>query len=144
MADTNPSIPANMLHLLHFALMQLNDAESDTCVNITLKHNTCMMKLHKYHWRTFVNLWLFFYQIWNPCYSDNGLCMMTSSNGTIFRVTGPLCGEFTGPGEFPHKGQLRGALMFSYIWINDWVNNREAGDLRLHRGHYDVNVMETH
>ena len=27
--------------------------------------------------------------------------MMTSSNGTIFHVTGPLCGEFTGPGEFP-------------------------------------------
>ena len=29
------------------------------------------------------------------------LNMMTSSNGSIFRVTGPLCGEFTGPGEFP-------------------------------------------
>ena len=27
--------------------------------------------------------------------------MMTSSNGNIFRVTGPLCREFTGPGEFP-------------------------------------------
>ena len=27
-------------------------------------------------------------------------CMMTSSIGNIFRVTGPLCGEFTGPGEF--------------------------------------------
>ena len=27
--------------------------------------------------------------------------MMTSSTGNIFRVTGPLCGEFTGPGEFP-------------------------------------------
>ena len=27
--------------------------------------------------------------------------MMTSSNGNIFRVTGPLCGEFAGPGEFP-------------------------------------------
>ena len=27
--------------------------------------------------------------------------MMTSSNGNIFRVTGNLCGEFTGPGEFP-------------------------------------------
>ena len=26
---------------------------------------------------------------------------MTSSNGIIFRITGPLCGEFTGPGEFP-------------------------------------------
>ena len=27
--------------------------------------------------------------------------MMMSSNGNIFRVTGHLCGEFTGPGEFP-------------------------------------------
>ena len=27
--------------------------------------------------------------------------MMTSSNGNIFRVIGRLCGEFTGPGEFP-------------------------------------------
>ena len=42
----------------------------------------------------------------------------------------------------PHKGHWRGALVFSFIcaWINDWVNNREAGDLRRHRGHYDVNV----
>ena len=43
----------------------------------------------------------------------------------------------------PHKGQWRGALMFSLIcaWINRWVNNREAGDLRRHRFHYDVIVM---
>ena len=27
--------------------------------------------------------------------------MMTSSHGNIFRVTGHLCGEFTGTGEFP-------------------------------------------
>ena len=27
--------------------------------------------------------------------------MVTSSNGNILRVTGLLCGEFTGPGEFP-------------------------------------------
>ena len=41
------------------------------------------------------------------------------------------------------KGQWRRALMFSLmcVWINDWVNNREAGDLRRHRGHYDVTVM---
>ena len=29
------------------------------------------------------------------------ISMMTSSNGNIFRVTGHLCGEFTGLGEFP-------------------------------------------
>ena len=39
-----------------------------------------------------------------------------------------------------HKGQWRGALMFSLIcaWINAWVNTREAGDLRRHLAHYDV------
>ena len=43
----------------------------------------------------------------------------------------------------PHKGQWRGALMFSLIcvWINDWVNNRDAGDLKRYRAHYDVIVM---
>ena len=48
------------------------------------------------------------------------------------------------PVNSPHKGQWRGALMFSliYIWINGWVNNREAGDLRRNRAHYDVIVME--
>ena len=40
--------------------------------------------------------------------------------------------------------QWRAALMFSliYVWINGWVNNREAGVLRRYRGHYDVSVME--
>ena len=43
----------------------------------------------------------------------------------------------------PHKGQWRGALMFSLIciWINDWVKNGEAGDLRRYGAHYDVIVM---
>ena len=47
------------------------------------------------------------------------------------------------PVNSPHKGQWRGALIFSLIcaWINGWVNNREAGDLRRHRAHYDVTVM---
>ena len=43
----------------------------------------------------------------------------------------------------PRKGQRRGALMFSLIsaWTNRWANNRDAGDLRRHRDHYDVTVM---
>ena len=43
------------------------------------------------------------------------------------------------PVNSPHKSQWRGALKFSLI--PDWVNNREAGDLRRHRGQYDVIVM---
>ena len=44
----------------------------------------------------------------------------------------------------PHKGQWRGALMFSliYVWINGWENNREAGDLRCYHAHYDIIVMK--
>ena len=47
------------------------------------------------------------------------------------------------PVNSPHKGQWRRALMFSLIctWINDWVNNGEAGDLRRYCTHYDVTVM---
>ena len=43
-----------------------------------------------------------------------------------------------------HKGQWRGALIFSLIcaWINGWVNNRETDDLRHHRAHYDVIVIK--
>ena len=49
------------------------------------------------------------------------------------------------PVNSPHKGQWRGALMFSWIraWINGWVNNGEAGDLRRHHAHYDVIVMNS-
>ena len=48
------------------------------------------------------------------------------------------------PVNSTHKGQWRGALMFSLIcaWINAWVNNREAGDFRRHRAHYYVIVMQ--
>ena len=47
------------------------------------------------------------------------------------------------PVNSPHKSQWRGALMFSFISarINGWVNNRDAGDLRRIRPHYDVTVM---
>ena len=47
------------------------------------------------------------------------------------------------PVNSSHKGQWRGALMFSLIFarINGWVNNREAGDLRRHQAHCDVIVM---
>ena len=72
------------------------------------------------------------------------LHMMTSSNGNIFRVTGHLSGEFTGPRWIPRtKASDAGLLMFSLIcaWINGWVNNGAAGELRHHRAHYYVIVM---
>ena len=42
-----------------------------------------------------------------------------------------------------HKGQWRGALMYSLIcaWTNALANNRDAGDLRRYRAHNDVTVV---
>ena len=47
-------------------------------------------------------------------------CVMTSSNGNTFRVTGHLCGEFTGPRWIPrtHKGRWRGAFMLFDLRLN--------------------------
>ena len=39
------------------------------------------------------------------------------------------------PGEFPAQRPVIA------VWINGWVNNREAGDLRRYCAHYDVTVM---
>ena len=75
----------------------------------------------------------------NRCFVSAFLClsfyalpaffMMTSSNGNIFRVTGPLCGEFT-----------------DHRWIPlTKASDAEFGvffvDLRRHRAHYDAILM---
>ena len=48
-------------------------------------------------------------------------------------------------GGFPHKGQWRGASMFSLIcaWRNGLANNRDSGNLRRYHAHYDVKVMHS-
>ena len=57
---------------------------------------------------------------------------MTSSNGSIFRVTGHLCGEFTGLRWIPHtKASERSLYIFFDLRPNKRLrNNCEAGDLR--------------
>ena len=77
---------------------------------------------------------------------DPTLHMMTSSSGNFFCVTGHLCGESTGPLWNPlTKASDVELWFFSLICarINGWVNNRETGDLRRHRAHYDVTVMRS-
>ena len=71
------------------------------------------------------------------------LSMMTSSNGSIFRVTGPCAGNSPVTGEFPSQRPVTRSFDVSLIcaWINRWVNNREVGDLSRHRTHHDVTAM---
>ena len=81
--------------------------------------------IHKSHWITYGH-------------------MMTSLNANIFRVTGPLWGEFTGHRWIPLTKASDSdfwRFIWSAPWINNWINNREADDLRRHRAHFDVNIM---
>ena len=48
--------------------------------------------------------------------TTNHYSMMTSSNGTIFRVTCHLCGEFTGL-----------SLMFFHLHLNKWLSKQSWG-----------------
>ena len=84
------------------------------------RHNGCILLVHKRQIHDDVIKWKHFPRNWPS-----------------------VRGIHRSPVNSPHKGQWRGALMFSLIcvWINTWVNNREAGDLRRYHAHCDVTVM---
>ena len=86
---------------------------------MTRKHLTCKL-----------------YSIWNP-HDDVIKWKHFPRNCPFVRVI------HRSPVNSSPKGQWSRALMFSLICarINGWVNNREAGDLRRYRAHYDVIVM---
>ena len=81
-------------------------------------------------------------------YFCDHICRVYYHDGVIKWIHFPRYWPFVrgihrSPVNSPRKGQWRGALMFSLIciWINGRANNREAGDLRRYRAHYDVIVM---
>ena len=66
--------------------------------------------------------------------------MMTSSIGNIFRVTGPLCGEFTGHRWIP-RTKASDAKLWCSLWYAPEYTIVRMVNLRRHRAHYDVIVM---
>ena len=70
--------------------------------------------------------------VWNILH-----CLMTLSYGNIFRVTGPLRIPLT-------KASDAVLRCFLDLRLNKRLgkNNREAGDLKRHRAHYDVTVWK--
>ena len=55
-------------------------------------------------------------------------CMMTSSNGNIFRITDPLCGEFAGHQLIPAQRTLRRRFhVFLDLFLNKRLSNQSWG-----------------
>ena len=76
-----------------------------------------------YTYMTYIETyWVFTNHEYFSCY------MMTSSNGNIFRVTGPLCGEFTGPGEFhAQRPVMRSFDVFFDLRLNKRLSKQPWG-----------------
>ena len=61
--------------------------------------------------------------------------------GTFSALLAICAGNSSVPGELPTKRPV--TRSFDVLsWINDWVNNGKAGDLRRHHAHYDVTAMK--
>ena len=93
----------------------------------------------------FLNKWYCYICACIACILRLNLFMMTSSNGSNFRVTGPLWGEPPVTGVFPSQRPMtRSFDIFFDLRLNKRSsNNRDAGDLRRNRAHYDCNVQGT-
>ena len=49
-------------------------------------------------------------------------------------------GNSSVPSEFPAQRPVTWMFSLICVWINGWIDNHEAGDLRRYRAHYDVTV----
>ena len=107
--------------------------------------SSCYSKLT--HGAAFAGIVGFFFKLW--CGSMSTFHKFLSNHDDVIkwrhfpRYWPFVRGIHRSPVNSPHKGQWCGALMFTLICarINGWENNREAGDLRRYRTHYDVIVM---
>ena len=71
----------------------------------TMKHTMCLNLNNSYA-----------LLIFRSCHQiSTQIIMMTSSNGNIFRVTGLLCGKFTGHRWIPHI-KARDAELWCFLW----------------------------
>ena len=102
---------------------------------IFIYHHIWIFEHHSTHIGKFkIQLWRCIDHIriptWFICHHASSAvhAMMTSSNGNIFRVTGPLCGEFTGPGEFPAQRPVtRSFGVFFHLRLNKRLSKQPRG-----------------
>ena len=71
--------------------------------------------ISKYEWHWCLSVLILV--VWAAgCYDHHHVnCMMTSSNGSNFRVTGPLCGEFTGARWIP-RTKASDVELWCFLW----------------------------
>ena len=71
--------------------------------------------------------------------------MMTTSNESISVLLALCEGNPQVTGGFPSQRPVTRSfdVFFDLLLKNAWATSRDAGDLRRHRAHYDVIVMQS-
>ena len=115
-------------------------------VSFVRQHQSILLEVYKKACRSWIchgrHIYIYIYISWLCVFNPWWRHQMWRFSASL-----TICaGIHRSPVNYPHKGQWRGALMFSLTcaWKHDWVNNGEAGDLRRHGAHYDVIVMQQH
>ena len=115
---------------------ELNAMKSKSIINVApqaAKFMQIKLRMTVPHYSTFRDVNLMRYSTWYKIdhikFSTMFIClwyctMMTSSNGNIFRVTGLLCGEFTGPRWIP-RTKASDAEPWYFLWSAPWPNGWE-------------------
>ena len=92
------------------------------CESILLA-NLQRHELHKWDVLKVINS-----QIMYPTWRISSIFMMTSSNGNIFRITGPLCGNSAITGEFPSQRPVtRSFDVFFDLRLNKRLTKQPRG-----------------
>ena len=82
----------------------------------------CLVYVISFQWFAVTYLYIYIYILQISIYLKGlfhwhwaNICMMTSSNGNLFRVTGHLCGEFTGP-RWISRTKASDAELWCFLW----------------------------
>ena len=84
-------------------------------LNAIAKSSVSIRRKHLFKWTLRLQYCHFLYMGLFYLIFDSCLIMMALSNGNLFRVTGPFCGEFTGNRWIPHTKASKAELWY-FLW----------------------------
>ena len=125
---TKPSTNSRGITDVNFVVIEQKSIQTTKGISSTFRSNC--MRVSYVQCEILCDRFTFILIIGNTfiTWSEFNLIMMTSSNKNIFRVTGPLCGEFTGPGEFPTQRPVtRSFDVFFHLRLNKRLSKQPWG-----------------
>ena len=140
-----PGLNSSCCVCMHFVLLYACIFCVWYCININKTRpirspsNSLALSLKK--WTLFCSwflTWFLILDLWFHC----DIPWWRHQMETFSALLAICAGNSPVTGEFPAQRPVTRSFDVFCAWINGWVNNLEANDLRRYRAHYDVTVMQ--